>query len=106
MISVETPREFETALLTEGNVDEHDIRQESRGLSQRLRTRRRDPRNIQPFSLEQRFGRPQEASIVIDDETADRHPPSVAAISSQRIAASRNSAGMSNDRAGAPPNEM
>ena len=90
VIGDEAPREFEATLVPECDVDEHDIRPKRRSLSQRVRTRRRDPRNREPFSLEERSSRPQEASIVVDDQTADGHPASVAGISSRRIAASRN----------------
>ena len=67
VIGNEAPRELESALVTECHVDEHDIRPKRRGLAERVRTRRRDPRNREPFSLEERSSRPQEASIVVND---------------------------------------
>ena len=41
----EAPSELEAALVPECYIDEHDIRPKRRSLSQRVRTRRRDPRN-------------------------------------------------------------
>jgi hypothetical protein len=61
VIGDEAPREFEAALVPEYEIDEHDIRPKRRGLSQRVRTRRRDARNSQSFSLKERSSRPQEA---------------------------------------------
>ena len=93
VIGDEASRKFEATLVPEYDIDEHDIRPKRRGLSQRVRTRRRDARNSQSFSLEECPSRPQEAWIVVDDQAADSHPPSVAGISSRRIAASRNQEG-------------
>jgi hypothetical protein len=67
VIGNEAPRELEAALVPECYINEHDIRPNRRSLSQRVRTRRRDPRNRESFSLEERSSRPQEASIVVDD---------------------------------------
>ena len=75
VIGHEALRKLEAALVPERDIDEHDIRLKRRGLSQRIRTRRRDPRNRQSFSLEESSSRPQEAWIVVDDKTADPIEP-------------------------------
>ena len=74
----EAPSELEAAFVPECYVNEHHIRPKRRSLSQRVRTRRRDPRNPKSFSLEEGSSREQEASIVVDDQAADGHPKSVA----------------------------
>ena len=67
VIGHEAPRKLEAALVPERDINEHDIRPKRRSLAQRVRTRRRDTRNREPFSLEERSSRPQEASIVVND---------------------------------------
>lgn len=83
--------ELKATLVAECDIDEHNIRPKRRRSSQCLRTRRHNPRNRESFSLEECSSRLQEAAIVIDDQTPDGHPISVAASSRRRIAASRNS---------------
>ena len=67
VIGGEAPRELEAALVAECDINEHDIRPKRRNLVQRFRTRRREPRNRESFSLEEHSSRPQEAPIVVDD---------------------------------------
>jgi hypothetical protein len=89
VIGDEVPRELEAALVPERDIDEHDIRPKRLGLSQRVCACRGHARDRQALSFEQRSGCLQEASIVVDDQTPDGHPISVAETSSRRIAASR-----------------
>jgi len=63
----ETLRELEAALAPERDINKHDIRPKRRSLAQRIRACRRDPRNRESFSLEQRSSCLQEVSIVVDD---------------------------------------
>ena len=67
VIGNEAPREFEATLVPECDINEHDIRPKRPDLSQRIRARRRNPRNRESFSHEERSSRTQEASIVVDD---------------------------------------
>ena len=73
LIGNEALRELEATLVPKHDIDEHDIRPKRLGLSQRVRTRRRDARNRQSFSLKECSSRPQEASIVVDDQATNGH---------------------------------
>jgi hypothetical protein len=81
VIGDKVAREFEATFLPERYVDEHNIRPKRLSLSLRLRACRGYSRNRHSFTLEERPGRPEEASTVVDDQAAEGHRTSVAAIS-------------------------
>src|SRR5215210_6101785 len=82
------PRELEPVILTERHVDEHEIGPQRLGLPKRARTRRGDPHDRQTLALEQPTGTVEKDSIVVDDQAAKGHRPSVAESSPGRIGAS------------------
>ena len=81
VIGDKVARELEATLLPERYVDEHNIGPKRLSLSLRLRARRCYSRNCHSFALEERPSRPEEASIVVDDQAAEGHRTSVAGVS-------------------------
>jgi hypothetical protein len=87
----EALRKYETALFSERDVDEGDVRPQSLGLPKPLGDRRGDAGDGQTLSLEEHARSQEEGVVVIDDQATDRHPISVASTASDRITASGNS---------------
>jgi hypothetical protein len=87
----EQPRQLETALLTEPDIDQDDVRAQRLGLPQCPGDVRGHPGHLHALPLQQGTRRLQEGVIVIDQQAAQRHAIRVPGIRRDRIAASRKS---------------
>ena len=85
------PRQLETALLTEPDIDQDDVRVQRPGLPQCPGDVRGHPGHLHALPLQQGTRRLQEGVVVIDQQAAQRHAIRVPGIWRGRIAASRKS---------------
>jgi hypothetical protein len=85
------PRQLETALLTEPDIDQDDVRAQRPGLPQCPGDVRGHPGHLHALPLQQGTRRLQEGVVVIDQQAAQRHAIRVPGIRRGRIAASRKS---------------
>jgi hypothetical protein len=80
----------EAALVTEADVDQHDIRPKLFLESERFRTRRRKADNSHTFSLEQQARSVEKGLVVVNDEAANLHPLSIPQGAPGRVDANRS----------------